>query len=76
MLAHHEAADMILALSGTTNGRLATPDRVEACMRAGLDSLKFSFNFSDPQQFHDVTRVRASDFWTVEQNLREARRAG
>jgi hypothetical protein len=43
-------------------------------MEAGLDSLKFSFNFSDPQQFHDVTRVRAGDFWTVERNLREARR--
>jgi radical SAM protein with 4Fe4S-binding SPASM domain len=58
----------------TTNGRMATPERVRECMEAGLDSLKFSFNFSDPQQFHDVTRVRASDFWTVEQNLREARR--
>jgi MoaA/NifB/PqqE/SkfB family radical SAM enzyme len=58
----------------TTNGRMATPERVRACMEAGLDSLKFSFNFSDPEQFHDVTRVRASDFWTVVENLREARR--
>jgi hypothetical protein len=58
----------------TTNGRMATPQRVRECMEAGLDSLKFSFNFSDPEQFHDVTRVRAADFWTVEQNLREARR--
>ena len=58
----------------TTNGRMATPERVRACMEAGLDSLKFSFNFSDPQQFHEVTRVRASDFWTVLENLRAARR--
>lgn len=58
----------------TTNGRMATPERVRECMEAGLDSLKFSFNFSDPQQFHDVTRVRAADFWTVERHLREARR--
>ena len=28
----------------TTNGRMAIPDRVKACMEAGLDSLKFSFN--------------------------------
>lgn len=58
----------------TTNGRMATPQRVRECMEAGLDSLKFSFNFSDPRQFHDVTRVRAADFWTVEDNLRAARR--
>ncbi|HJY77235.1 MAG TPA: radical SAM protein [Burkholderiales bacterium] len=58
----------------TTNGRMATPERVRACIEAGLDSLKFSFNFSDPEQFHEVTRVRTADFWTVEKNLREARR--
>ena len=58
----------------TTNGRMATPERVRECMEAGLDSLKFSFNFSDPAQFHEVTRVRADDFWTVERNLGEARR--
>jgi len=58
----------------TTNGRMATPERVRECMEAGLDSLKFSFNFSDPAQFHEVTRVRAEDFWAVERNLREARR--
>ena len=57
----------------TTNGRMATPERVRECMEAGLDSLKFSFNFADAQQFHDVTRVRAADFRTVEQNLRAAR---
>src|SRR6188768_3379870 len=28
----------------TTNGSLATPERVKACMEAGLDSLKFSMN--------------------------------
>jgi len=58
----------------TTNGRMATPERVRACITAGLDSLKFSFNFSDPEQFHEVTRVRAADFRTVEENLRQARR--
>jgi hypothetical protein len=42
----------------TTNGRMADPDRVRACMEAGLDSLKFSYNFSDAFQFHEVTGVR------------------
>ncbi len=58
----------------TTNGRLATPERVRECMEAGLDSLKFSFNFADAQQFHEVTRVRPSDFRRVVSNIRAARR--
>lgn len=57
----------------TTNGRLATPDRVRECMAAGLDSLKFSFNNADPEQFHEVTRVKASDFHTVVDNIKAAR---
>jgi hypothetical protein len=58
----------------TTNGRLAIPDRVRKCMQAGLDSLKFSFNFADERQFTEVTKVRAADFRRVEENLRAARR--
>ena len=57
----------------TTNGRMATPERVRQCMEAGLDSLKFSFNFSDAQQFMEVTNVKASDFHRVEENLKAAR---
>lgn len=57
----------------TTNGRLAIPERIEACMRAGLDSLKFSYNNADPQQFHEVTRVKAKEFYTVRDNLLAAR---
>jgi hypothetical protein len=57
----------------TTNGRMATPDRVRACMEAGLDSLKFSFNFADAEQFMQVTNVRKIDFHRVEENLRAAR---
>lgn len=56
----------------TTNGRLATPDRVRACIDAGLDSLKFSFNFSSPAQFKDMTQVDAFD--TVVNNIIHARR--
>ncbi|HWI14584.1 MAG TPA: radical SAM/SPASM domain-containing protein [Burkholderiales bacterium] len=35
----------------TTNGSLATAERVLGLMRAGLDSLKFAFNFADATQF-------------------------
>ena len=57
----------------TTNGRMATPERVRDCMEAGLDSLKFSFNFADAAQFTQVTSVRAGDFDVVEANLKAAR---
>ncbi len=58
----------------TTNGRLATPDRVQACMEAGLDSLKFSFNNADAEQFAAVTQVKPSDFQRVVDNIKSARR--
>jgi len=57
----------------TTNGRMATPERVRECMEAGLDSLKFSFNFSGPEQFKEVTGVRAADFWKLASNLKKAK---
>ena len=46
----------------TTNGTLATADRVRDCMEAGLDSLKFSYNFADAQQFQDVTGVKPNAY--------------
>ena len=57
----------------TTNGRLATPERVRACLEAGLDSLKFSFNWADAEQCKQVTRVDA--FETVIANIAAARAA-
>jgi len=56
----------------TTNGRLATPERVEACMKAGLDSLKFSLNNATPEQFQEVTRVKANEFYTIIDNIKAA----
>jgi len=58
----------------TTNGRMASGERVRECIEAGLDSLKFSFNFSGPEQFHEVTGVRADDYRKIEENLKAARR--
>ncbi len=57
----------------TTNGRLATPERTKRCMEAGLDSLKFSFNWADPAQCKEITRVDAFD--TVIENIRASRTA-
>jgi len=57
----------------TTNGRLATPERVEACMDAGLDSLKFSFNNADAKQFREVTGVREKDFQQIVDHIHAAR---
>ena len=57
----------------TTNGRMATPERIRECMEAGLDSLKFSFNFADPEQFHDVTGVKASAYPEIIEHIKAAR---
>jgi len=46
----------------TTNGSAATPSKVEACMAAGLDSLKFSLNFTGPSQLADVAQVSSRFF--------------
>ncbi len=57
----------------TTNGRLSTPEKIYECAKAGLDSLKFSFNSADRQQFKDVTGVDAFD--RVVAHVKEARGA-
>ncbi|MGE0726061.1 MAG: radical SAM/SPASM domain-containing protein [Alphaproteobacteria bacterium] len=57
----------------TTNGSLATPERLDACFRAGLDSLKFSFNYADADQFAVVAQVKRGLFWTMVRNLAAAR---
>lgn len=57
----------------TTNGRLATAERARSCMLAGLDSLKFSFNFCGPRQFTDFTGASAAGYRTVVNNIQDAR---
>ena len=56
----------------TTNGSVATPPRVEAAMRAGLDSLKFSLNFYDAQQLVDVAKVAPRTFDRVIYHVKKA----
>jgi radical SAM protein with 4Fe4S-binding SPASM domain len=40
---------------------MTNPERVRACIEAGLDSLKFSFNSADREQCLEITRVDAFD---------------
>jgi MoaA/NifB/PqqE/SkfB family radical SAM enzyme len=57
----------------TTNGSIANPNMVERCMQAGLDSLKFSINFYDAAQFHEVTGVKSRLYDDAIANLKTAR---
>ena len=57
----------------TTNGSLATPERVRACMEAGLDSLKFSMNNADEAQFAQIAGVKRKLFRDSIANLKAAR---
>jgi MoaA/NifB/PqqE/SkfB family radical SAM enzyme len=57
----------------TTNGSLASPDRVKACMEAGLTSLKFSLNYVDHAQMTAITKVKSSIFDTIEKNIMAAK---
>jgi MoaA/NifB/PqqE/SkfB family radical SAM enzyme len=56
----------------TTNGSLSTPEKVQACMEAGLDSLKFSFNYSDPEHFAAITKKPETKFDEIVSNLKDA----
>ena len=57
----------------TTNGSACSPSRVYECMDAGLDSLKFSLNFVDKQQFRDVAGVSPKLYDHALQNIKAAK---
>jgi len=57
----------------TTNASAATPARVMACMDAGLDSLKFSLNFVDAEQFKSVAQVNPALYRKALQNIKDAK---
>lgn len=57
----------------TTNGSVSTPARVHACMAAGLDSLKFSLNFADQSQMHEVTSMPGTFYLRAIKNIKTAR---
>ena len=58
----------------TTNGAWTDPDKVKACMEAGLDSLKFSINFHSPEQLAAVAQVNPKFWKRAIDNLKAARK--
>lgn len=56
----------------TTNGSLANPHIVKKCMEYGLDSLKFSINAADDDQFETVMGVKPQLYEKALVNLAEA----
>ncbi|WKZ27342.1 MAG: radical SAM protein [Candidatus Paceibacterota bacterium] len=57
----------------TTNGSLAQPEYVQACIEAGLNSLKWSLNNADPEQFARVTGARPSLWNRALHNMEHAK---
>jgi hypothetical protein len=56
----------------TSNASMAFPEAVEACMQAGLDSLKWSINAADEAQFEQVMGVSGKLFGRALDNVRSA----
>jgi len=57
----------------TTNGHLAKRDKVQECMEAGLNSLKFSFNYANGMQLRSVAGVSPQIYQKIVQNIKDAR---
>lgn len=58
----------------TTNGSLSTPEKIRACMQAGLDSLKFSMNNADEKQFVEIAAVKPKLWRDSIRNLQAAKK--
>ena len=58
----------------TTNGTAPTPKLLDAVMQAGLDSLKFSCNYHDAEQFAQIARVNPKLFTRILTNIKSARK--
>jgi len=56
----------------TSNASMAFPEAVEECMKAGLDSLKWSVNAADETQFERIMGVAGRLFHTALENIRSA----
>jgi MoaA/NifB/PqqE/SkfB family radical SAM enzyme len=56
----------------TSNASMAYADKVEACMEAGLDSLKWSCNAADAEQFADIMGVSEKLFDRARENIQAA----
>ena len=56
----------------TSNASMAFPEAVEECMRAGLDSLKWSVNAADEDQFEKIMGVKGRLFRNALDNIATA----
>ena len=56
----------------TTNGVLSTSERVRSCLESGLDSLKFSYNYCNEDQFSKVTKAKPKQFCEMQENIKSA----
>lgn len=57
----------------TSNASMAFPEAVEECMRAGLDSLKWSCNAADEDQFEKIMGVSKKLFYRAIENMQAAK---
>jgi MoaA/NifB/PqqE/SkfB family radical SAM enzyme len=63
----------------TSNASMSFPEAVEECMKAGLDSLKWSVNAADEEQFEKIMGVAPKLFHRALENIKSAwdvRKAG
>src|SRR3990172_1043456 len=56
----------------TSNASMAFPEAAEECMRAGLDSLKWSVNAADETQFEKIMGVSGRLFRNALDNIKSA----
>jgi len=56
----------------TSNASMAFPEAAEACMQAGLDSLKWSVNAADEEQFESIMGVSGRLFKRALENIQAA----
>ncbi len=56
----------------TSNASMAFPEAIEACMKAGLDSLKWSVNAADKSQFEEIMAVSGKLFERALGNIEAA----
>ena len=56
----------------TSNASMAFPEAVDECMKAGLDSLKWSVNAADELQFEQIMGVAGKLFYNALDNIKAA----
>jgi radical SAM protein with 4Fe4S-binding SPASM domain len=56
----------------TSNASMSFPEAVEECMKAGLDSLKWSVNAADEFQFEQIMGVSPKLFYRALENVKSA----